>query len=42
MVEAKNKAGADGGEAIVMTNQLQDMLDREEFAKALKYCNQSK
>ena len=39
MVETK-KAAADtiGGEAVLMTNQLQDLLEREEFTKALKYC----
>ena len=38
MVESKKQADANA-EAVLMTHQLQDMLDREEFSKALKYCS---
>ena len=34
--------GKDGGENVLMTTQLQDMLTQEDFNKALKFCNQRK
>ena len=40
MVEAKKAVAGDAaaGDQLLMSNQLKDNLDREEWSKALKYC----
>ena len=38
MVESK-KAQDANQESVLMTNQLQDFLDKEEFSKALKFAS---
>lgn len=42
MVESKNAKAGDAGDTVLMTVQLQEFLNREEFSKALKYCSQRK
>ena len=42
MVETKKAADAANDPTVLMSNQLQDLLEREEFTKALKYCGQRK
>ena len=39
---AKEEGKVDGGENVLMTTQLQDMLTQEDFNKALKFCNARK
>ena len=36
------KQAAENADTVLMTNQLQDLLEREEFTKALKYSSQRK
>ena len=49
MVEAKKQSSDDikeaaalAGDAPLMTQPLQQMLEKDEWTKALKFCNQSK